>query len=81
MLRTNNQSKYIHDNLPGDRVYGQTAKSCKANRPNYRILSYSYRILGRGQQRRIEPTRYQLLVVSSRIINKESTAVFFFKNC
>ena len=43
MPRTKNQSKYIHGNLPGDRVYGQTARHSKfrkANSPNYQILYF-----------------------------------------
>ena len=38
MPRTNNESKYIHGNSPGDRVYRQTmtdSKSRTANPPNY----------------------------------------------
>ena len=43
---TRNQSKHMHDNSHGDRVYGQTAthsKSRQHNLPNYRI---SYHGLG-----------------------------------
>ena len=41
MLRTKNQSKYIHGNLFRDRIYGQTAKYRKTNTPFYQtILKY-----------------------------------------
>ena len=79
MPRTNDQSKYIHVNSPGDRVYGQTAKSRKANPPNYEnctsyFVLHSSQILGCGKKRRIKPTRHRS-VTSSRIINNASRPI------
>ena len=40
--RTKNQSKYIHGNSPGDRIYGQTAKPHKANPHYYKNCSLDF---------------------------------------
>ena len=86
MTRTSNQSKYIHGNSLGDRVYGQTAKSQKPNLPYFYyenctldFVHHLSRISGCGQKRRIEPPRHRS-VVSSQIINNTSYPQRCLKN-
>ena len=42
MSRTKNQSKHIHYNSPGDRIYGQTARIDLFQKPNTPNTGISY---------------------------------------